>query len=83
MLSWLVEPDSTARFKQRALVEMKESAMALVRNNQNELLAARTLYVSLDRTDNVIEGGPPARVQPNRRFFRGSIAESTQWRVLH
>jgi len=57
--------------------------MALVRNNQNELLAARTLYVSLDRTDNVIEGGPPARVQPNRRFFRGGIAESTQWRVLH
>jgi hypothetical protein len=57
--------------------------MALVRNNQNELLAARTLYVSLDRTDNVIEGGPPARVQPNRRFFRGSIAESAHWRVLH
>jgi hypothetical protein len=26
------------------------------RNNKNELLAARTLYVSLDRADNVIEG---------------------------
>jgi hypothetical protein len=62
---------------------MKETAKALIRNAKNELLAARTLYVSLDRTDNAMEGGPPARVQPNRRFFRGSIADSTHWRVLH
>jgi hypothetical protein len=65
------------------VVEMKETAKALIRNAKNELLTARTLYVSLDRTDNVIEGGPPARVQPNRRFFRGSIAESTHRRVLY
>jgi|HubBroStandDraft_6_1064221.scaffolds.fasta_scaffold37283_3 hypothetical protein len=62
---------------------MKETAKALIRNAKNELLAARTLYVSLDRTDNAMEGGPPARVQPNRRFFRRSTAESTHWRVLH
>ncbi len=37
---------------------MKERAKALLRKNQNELPAARTLYVSLDRADNVIEGGP-------------------------
>ena len=54
---WLVEPDSTARFTQRALVMMKEKAKALLGENQNELSAARTLYVSLDRADNVIEGG--------------------------
>jgi hypothetical protein len=62
---------------------MKETAKALIRNAKNELLAARTLYVSLDRTDNAMEGGPPARVQPNRRFFRGSIADSTHWKVLY
>ena len=61
-----MEPDSTAGFKQRALVEMKETAKALVRNDKNELSAARTLYVSLDRADNVIEGGPPA----TREFVR-------------
>src|ERR1019366_5399143 len=55
---WLVEPDSTARFTQRALVRMKETAKALLSKNKNELSAARTLYVSLDRADNVIEGGP-------------------------
>ena len=37
---------------------MKERAKALISKNQNELSAARTLYVSLDRADNVIEGGP-------------------------
>ena len=36
---------------------MKETAKALVSKNQNELLAARTIEVSLDRADNVIEGG--------------------------
>src|ERR1700680_4927099 len=54
---WLVEPDSTARFTQRALVRMKETAKALLSKNKNELSAARTLYVSLDNADNVIEGG--------------------------
>jgi hypothetical protein len=34
---------------------MKETAKVLVRNDKNELLAARTVYVSLDRADNVIE----------------------------
>jgi len=55
---WLVEPDSTARFTQRALVKMKETAKALLSKNKNELSAARALYVSLDRADNVIEGAP-------------------------
>jgi hypothetical protein len=36
---------------------MKETAKALLSKNKNELSAARTLYVSLDRADNVIEGG--------------------------
>ena len=52
-----MEPDSTARFKQRALVKMKETAKALLSKNKNELSATRTLYVSLDTADNVIEGG--------------------------
>jgi hypothetical protein len=38
---------------------MQETAKALVSKNKNELLAARTLAVSLDRADNVIEGGAP------------------------
>jgi hypothetical protein len=38
---------------------MKETAKALLRKNKNELPAARTPYVFLDRADNVIEGGPP------------------------
>ena len=58
--SMVVEPDSTAGFKQGALVEMQETAMALVGKDKNELPTARTLYVYLDRADNVIEGGPPA-----------------------
>ena len=58
---WLVEPDSTAGFTQRALVRMKEEAKALLSKNQNELSAARTLEVSLDRADNVIEGGSGIR----------------------
>src|SRR5579871_3350400 len=60
---WLVEPDSTARFTQRALVMRKETAKALLRKNKNELPPARTLYVSLDRADNVIEGGPGFAVE--------------------
>ncbi len=38
---------------------MKRKAKALVSEYKNELLAARTLYVSLDRADNVIDGGAP------------------------
>src|ERR1700692_485772 len=60
---WLVEPDSTARFTQRALVRMKERAKALLSRNQTELSAARTLYLALDNADHIIEGGPPFRVQ--------------------
>jgi hypothetical protein len=41
---------------------MKERAKALLRKNKNELPAARTLYVSLDNADNIIEGGQPFRV---------------------
>jgi hypothetical protein len=37
---------------------MKERAKALLSKNKNELSVARTFYVSLDRADNVIEGGP-------------------------
>ena len=59
---WLVEPDSTAGFTQRALVKMKERTKALISKNKNELPAAHALYVSLDRADNVIEGGSPFRV---------------------
>jgi hypothetical protein len=41
------------------LVKMKETAKALLSKNKNEQSAARTVDVSLDRADNVIEGGPP------------------------
>ena len=37
---------------------MKERAKTLLSKNQNEPSAARELEVSLDRADNVIEGGP-------------------------
>jgi hypothetical protein len=37
---------------------MKETARALLSKDKNELSATRTLYVSLDRADNVIDGGP-------------------------
>jgi hypothetical protein len=40
---------------------MKERAKALLSKNKNELSVARTFYVSLDRADNVIEGGPSFR----------------------
>ena len=43
---------------------MKRKAKALVSEYKNELLAARTLYVSLDRADNVIEG---RRIVPGGR----------------
>jgi hypothetical protein len=50
---------------------MKETAKALLSKNKNELPAVRTLYVSLDRADNVIEGGQP--------FVVCSVAERS-WR---
>jgi hypothetical protein len=45
---------------------MKERAKALLGKNKNELPAARKLYVSLDRADNVIEGGPSFGRSQNR-----------------
>jgi hypothetical protein len=36
---------------------MRETAKALISKDKNELPAAHTLYVSLDKADNVIEGG--------------------------
>jgi hypothetical protein len=57
---------------------MKERAKALLGKNQNELSAARTFYVSLDRADNVIEGGPAFekvlnfRVAAPSRVFEGA-----------
>ena len=57
---------------------MKERTKALLSKNQNELSAARELYVSLDRADNVIEGGPPFetilifRVAAPSRFLEGA-----------
>jgi hypothetical protein len=50
---------------------MKETAKALLSKNKNELPAARTLYVSLDRADNVIEGGAPAALG-------GSVGQAAQ-----
>jgi hypothetical protein len=47
---------------------MKETAKALVSKNQNELLAARTIEVSLDRADNVIEGGRPFHTTQTSAF---------------
>ena len=38
---------------------MKERAKDLLSKDKNELPPTRTLYVSLDRADNVIEGGAP------------------------
>jgi len=38
---------------------MKKRGKALLSKNKNELSAARTLYVSLENADNIIEGGKP------------------------
>ena len=40
------------------MVKTKKTAKALLSKNKNELSIARAIYVSLDRADNVIEGGP-------------------------
>ena len=43
----------------RALVEMQEREKILFREEgKKRALAARTVYVSLDRADAIIEGGP-------------------------
>jgi hypothetical protein len=42
---------------------MKERAKTLLSKNKNELSVARTLYVSLDTADNVIEGGTAIQVE--------------------
>ncbi len=49
---------------------MKRKAKALVSEYKNELPPARTLYVSLDRADNVIEGG--RALHPGKRPLLGS-----------
>ncbi len=53
-----MEPESTAGFPLRALVEMKEIEKILIGEEKNDPPADRKLYVSLDRAGNVIEGGP-------------------------
>ena len=66
---------------------MKERAKALLRKNKNELPAARTLYLSLDRADIVIEGGPafefPGAVDENegvvKRHVFAAMLCSTAW----
>ena len=55
---------------------MKESAKALLSKNQNELPAARTLEVSLDRADNVIEGGAPYDV-----VLMFKVAQPSHWKA--
>lgn len=53
---------------------MKETTKALVSKNKNELPAARTLDVSLDRADNLIEGGTPCHpTQTNAVEFTGAV----------
>jgi len=60
------------------LVKMRETAKALISKDKNELPAAHTLYVSLDKADNVIEGGEAFeaglkfRVAAPSRFFEGA-----------
>ena len=76
---WLVEPDSTAGFTQRALVKMRETAKALISKDKNELPAAHTLYVSLDKADNVIEGGPAFEAVLIFRVADPSWASRGRW----
>ena len=57
---------------------MKEKAKALVGSNKNEPPAARKLEVSLDRADNVIEGGPSNKskiVMPKFREIRNRFPQ--------
>jgi hypothetical protein len=76
---------------------MKERAKALLSKNKNELPAARTLYVSLDRADNVIEGGPAFDLEfvgrvaqplllfwvaPSLTIFKGEAFRSFRWIAL-
>jgi hypothetical protein len=60
---------------------MKERTKALISKNKNELPAAHALYVSLDRADNVIEGGQcfsafsihVFRVADTSRLWKGRV----------
>src|ERR1019366_8242386 len=86
---WLVEPDSTGGFTQRALVRMKkERAKTFISKDKNGLSVARSLYVSLDRADNVIEAGPSFahedvfRVPCPRFLWAGLLFERTGIRIL-
>ena len=54
---------------------MKETAETLLSQNQNELPAVRTLYVSLDRADNVIEGGPALALESPGAALFASLAK--------
>jgi len=53
---------------------MQETAKSLASKNKNELRAARTLEVSLDRADNVIEGGQAVHTTGTYAFdFTGAV----------
>ncbi len=52
-----MEPETPPRFTVRALVEVKTFR---VKKEEKRAPVARKLEVSLDRADNIIEGGPPA-----------------------
>src|SRR6266446_9570456 len=60
---------------ERALVEMKEREEFLL-GEENTRPAARTLFVSLDRADAIIEGAPDVD------FTSGSLGSGVTW-VAH
>jgi hypothetical protein len=62
---------------------MKAKAKTLMRNNQNELLAARQLEVSLDRADNVIEsaGLDATSLQPSHRTLTSACDSGVKSRL--
>jgi|HubBroStandDraft_6_1064221.scaffolds.fasta_scaffold544267_1 hypothetical protein len=57
---------------------MKEKSKALLRNNKNELPAARTLEVSLNRADNVMKGGPPFHATQVTAWYFGMAGGPTR-----
>jgi hypothetical protein len=57
-----VEPDLHREIHERALVGMREKEKILLEGKtKKRAFKARTLYVSLDRADAIIEGGPSLR----------------------
>jgi hypothetical protein len=65
-----VEPDSTAKIHERALVEMQEREKILSgKKEKKRALAARALQLSLDRADAIIEGAPGAGFAPGAFDF--------------